>query len=226
MARKYLLEIHPQTHEGWPDSLLPPFADWGEFETDADRLRKDPESIRVVFFAGGTDVSPSLYGEQRSSKTEEPDVDRDRIESELFQLAFKANLPMIGICRGSQFLCAMAGGKIGQHVEGHGLEREQTHPVRAIDVDGRTIEFASSSRHHQIQLPPSSAEVLAWAAPRLTDASYLDGNDQSVPLPQDYEAAFHPGIRAIGFQWHPEWMDIDHPCVAYTKRISIDRLKL
>src|SRR5262245_24070299 len=124
MAGKYLLEINQQLHNGAPDSVVTPFLDWGVLETDIDRLRKDPASIRIVFFCGGADVSPSLYGERPASRTLGVEVARDQQERELFLRARAANLPMIGICRGAQFLCVMAGGRLCQHLDGHCLGRD------------------------------------------------------------------------------------------------------
>jgi gamma-glutamyl-gamma-aminobutyrate hydrolase PuuD len=180
MAGKYLLEINQQRHEGAPDSVVTPFLDWGVLDTDTERLRRDPASIRVVFFSGGADVSPALYGERPGSRTREVDAARDQEEQELFHLARAANLPLIGICRGAQFLCVMAGGWLCQHLEGHGLGRQQTHGLRALDLKGSVCELECSSTHHQMQLPPARAEVLAWAEPRLAGGRYLNGDDQRI----------------------------------------------
>jgi putative glutamine amidotransferase len=226
MSRKYVLEINQQRHQGAPDSVVTPFLDWGTLETDADRLRRNPESIRVVFFSGGADVSPSLYGERPGHKTLEVDAARDQEERELFRLARAANLPMIGICRGAQFLCVMAGGRLCQHLEGHSLERDQTHALRALDLDGAIRDLECSSTHHQMQLPPAGAEVLAWAEPRLAGGRYLDGNDEPITPDLEFEAVYYPQARSLGIQWHPEWMVADHPCVAYTRRIAAVRLGL
>jgi gamma-glutamyl-gamma-aminobutyrate hydrolase PuuD len=226
MAGKYLLEINQQRHNGAPDSVVTPFLDWGTLETDTDRLRQGPASIRVVFFSGGADVSPSLYGERPASRTLEVDVARDQQERELFRLARAANLPMIGICRGAQFLCVMAGGRLCQHLEGHRLGRDQTHALRALDLDGAVRDLECSSTHHQMQLPPAEAEVLAWAEPRLAGGYYLNGDDQLIAPAVEYEAVYYPQARSLGFQWHPEWMSANHPCVAYTRRIAADRLGL
>lgn len=226
MTCKYLLEINQQIDNGAPDSVVAPFLEWGVLDTDADRLRKEPASIRAVFFTGGSDVSPLLYGERAGSRTRGVDASRDEQERELFRIARAANIPMIGICRGSQFLCVMAGGKLGQHIEGHSLKRDATHRIRALDVDGKTLELECSSMHHQIQLPPAGAEILAWADPRLAGGRYLNGDDQPMPLETEYEAVYYPHLRALAITWHPEWMPAAHPCVAYTKRIAQDRLSL
>jgi putative glutamine amidotransferase len=226
MAGKYLLEINQQLDNGAPDSVVTPFLDWGVLETDADRLRKDPASIRVVFFSGGSDVSPFFYGERPARQTVEVDAARDEQERELFHLARVANLPMIGICRGAQFLCVMAGGRLCQHVEGHYLPRDRTHGIRAFDITGELLDLECSSVHHQMQLPAAGAEILAWAEPRLAGGRYFNGDDQPLWPEREYEAVYYPQVRSLGIQWHPEWMSPSHPCVAYTRRVAVDRLGL
>src|SRR5262245_793233 len=141
MSGKYLLEINQQLHHGAPDSVVTPFLDWGVLETDTDRLRRDPASIRVVFFAGGADVSPSFYDERPGSRTRGVDAARDEQERDLFRLARAANLPMIGICRGAQFLCVMAGGRLCQHLDGHGLGRDRAHGIRARNPNGEVRDL-------------------------------------------------------------------------------------
>jgi gamma-glutamyl-gamma-aminobutyrate hydrolase PuuD len=226
MAGKYQLEINQQLHGGVPDSVATPFLDWGVLETDTERLRKDPASIRVVFFSGGADVSPALYGERPASRTLGVDHARDEQERELFRLARTANLPKIGICRGAQFLCVMAGGRLCQHLDGHGLGRDQTHGLRALEPDGEVRDLECSSTHHQMQLPPPGAEVLAWAEPRLAGGRYFNGDDHLIVLAVEYEAVYYRQTRSLGFQWHPEWVDPDHACVAYARRLAADRLGL
>lgn len=226
MGGKYLLEISQQLDNGEPDSVVTPFLEYGTLETDPDRLRRDPASIRAVFFSGGADVSPSYYGERSSRHTMEVDAARDADERELFYLARTANIPMVGICRGAQFLCVMAGGRLCQHLEGHRLERDGAHAIRARDIDEHLIGLECTSVHHQMQMPPARAVVLAWAEPRLSVGSYLDGNDQPISPEMEYEAVYYTEIHALGIQWHPEWMVASHPCVAYTTRVAASRLGL
>ena len=51
-------------------------------------------------------------------------------------------ISIIGVCRGAQFLCAFAGGKLIQHMTGHHGDHSIT------TVDGRV--YQSSSDHHQL----------------------------------------------------------------------------
>src|SRR5438067_2150266 len=70
---------------------------------------------------GGADISPSIYGEPVGPRTgagHEPSF-RDRTEMAAVDAAIKVGIPLIGVCRGAQLMCAMSGGKLVQDVQGH-----------------------------------------------------------------------------------------------------------
>ena len=62
-----------------------------------------------LLFTGGQDVSPALYGETPKGTCGEICSARDRMEQVLLHLALERDLPVLGICRGIQFLNAALG---------------------------------------------------------------------------------------------------------------------
>lgn len=110
-----------------------------------------------VVFTGGEDVTPSYYNEPRHPKTH-CNPRRDDKEVDEFIRGRDLGKKMVGICRGSQLLCAMSGGKLVQDQEiqpyYHQMETE----------DGKTILV--SSTHHQAQWPWNlmlgDFELLGW----------------------------------------------------------------
>ena len=72
----------------------------------------------LVQFTGGSDISPSMYGEI-PLKTTFSNPDRDKFEAILFTITEGLEIPMAGICRGGQFLNVMCDGELWQHVDGH-----------------------------------------------------------------------------------------------------------
>lgn len=183
----------------YDQSYYTPFAKFGECVSDPTILDKDPKSVALVVFTGGEDVDPKVYGEARNPKTY-CNPHRDAEEMAIFKRARELNIPIVGICRGSQFLCAMAGGKLVQHLVGH----SQYHNVRTDD--GRLIMV--SSTHHQMQLPPKDAIPLAWAEPRLSKV-YEGPAGVNYEPELEYDCVYYPNINAIGMQYHPEYMDSD-----------------
>jgi putative glutamine amidotransferase len=201
---KFVLEITPQDCY-WP------FKQWGRHTTNYDILWSDAaKDVSLLVFTGGTDVDPALYGEKMGSRTGHPDKYRDKHESACFKRAVELGIPMVGICRGSQFVCVMSGGKLVQDVTKHG----GYHGLRTHD--GNLIEC--NSTHHQMQLPPEGARILALAEPKLS-THYWNGDDQEIEVPGDVEVVFYPNTKSIGIQYHPEWLEKDHPCVEYARRV-------
>lgn len=188
---KYVLVI------GEGRSYYDPFRRFGVYSSDQN-LFAHPEHIALVLFTGGADISASLYCEREARRTS-TFVRRDIFELVAFRRANKLGLPIAGVCRGAQFLCAMAGGKLIQHVTGH---EGWNHRCRTWD--DRTLDM--SSTHHQMMLPPESAMILAWADPSLS-REYIGGEDIELEEPErEVEVAYFPNINAVGMQYHPECM--------------------
>lgn len=160
------------------------------------------EEADVIIFGGGSDVDPKNYGENKNPRTYSSPK-RDESEKKDFQKALQLGIPMYGICRGIQFLCAMAGGKLIQHVNNHG---GSNHPISTFDE----LNIIANSLHHQMVNPYSlkngDYRILAWAPNRLSD-TYLGPTDKSITLPWDFkeiESVYFPKIKAMGVQYHPE----------------------
>ncbi|MDE3022861.1 MAG: gamma-glutamyl-gamma-aminobutyrate hydrolase family protein [Pseudomonadota bacterium] len=164
------------------------------------------EKYAAVVLWGGEDISPSLYGQRpgRYTGAKEGLSARDRYENEICQRAMEKGIPLIGVCRGAQLLCALAGGSLFQHVKGHGYGG--MHYMHT--TDDRVI--LSNSLHHQMMNPKGvQHELLAWVEPDSDRAAYYEQDD----LPVDAEIApllepevvYFPTIRGLAIQGHPEF---------------------
>lgn len=183
-----------------------PFDEMGLFNafettTDPDDLEED--SALVVW--GGSDISPSLYDRPNSGHTHADDRPsrRDAIEWALMQRAKEMRLPIIGICRGAQMLCALAGGFLVQDVTGHG----NTHEVETDE--GLVIPV--SSLHHQMMYPfEVEHKMIAWSK-RKRSIHYADVGRYIPPndVPVEPELVYFPQEKGIAIQWHPEFMKLD-----------------
>jgi hypothetical protein len=71
------------------------------------------EEADLVVFGGGSDIEPLLYGE--SNENAHPTVhfnpERDAADIKVYLQARNQGTPMMGVCRGAQFLHVMNGGK-------------------------------------------------------------------------------------------------------------------
>lgn len=182
-----------------------------------------PEEADAIQFTGGADVDPMLYGEPKHPSTG-CNAMRDSGEANLFN-KFDGEKVMLGICRGSQFLCVMSGGRLWQHVDNHGVM--DTHGC--IDLDTAEI-IQVSSTHHQMMDPSEvdTAQVLAVAG-RTTRKEDGWGNSLAQNLEdemRDIEAVFFPETQALCYQPHPEFFKPDHPCQKFYFDLIKRHLKL
>lgn len=153
-----------------------------------------------LLLGGGTDVDPSLYGEELRKESQEPDRRRDRMERHLLREALRRDLPVLGICRGLQFFTVYHGGALYQHLERHAAHRVRTAdpslPVHDVIVQPGTRlaailgagRWPVNSRHHQ-----GAARVPGRL---LISARALDGLVEAV---ERRDKRF-----ALAVQWHPE----------------------
>ncbi len=179
----------------------------------AEKLCRNADDVRgcdALVIWGGADISPTIYNEPVGPRTgaSEKLSHRDAVEVAACEAAIAAGIPIIGVCRGAQLLCALAGGKLVQDVQNHGW----THNVTTDD--GRSI--STSSMHHQMMYPwDVEHELIAWAETPLSktyegvDASrmYNRGPNYAHDVAAEPEIVWFPKIKGLAIQGHPEFMD-------------------
>ena len=160
---------------------------------------KDLKRGDILVSWGGADISPSLYNKYVGARTGARSYPshRDKIEWELMRRAVELEVPIIGVCRGGQMLCALAGGFLIQHVEGHFGEH------RATTKEG--FEITVNSIHHQMMYPFEVDHELLASVPTPLSSIHLDV-DTNVPLDLEPEYVYFNKIKGFAIQWHPEMM--------------------
>jgi len=181
---------------GRPDEL--------ELVTASDSGRIRAEGLDGILFAGGEDVDPAWYGEDKRYDNVRVNRARDEFERELLDRALDRRLPILGICRGSQVINVKFGGTLFQDLAGDaipefqhqqtGSRSETTHRVTLTDPDSRlALAFQGScpvnSLHHQA--------IKRLGRGLKVSARSEDGFIEAVESADDY-----PFLLAV--QWHPE----------------------
>ena len=172
---------------------------------DAEEISAEAERLDGFVFTGGSDITPSLYGEENHGSIS-PDTERDMFEFSLMKEALPKNKPMLGICRGCQLMNVVLGGTIYQHLpdvhpewslherpdvmKGYVHEADVVLP-EALSLD-KKITVKVNSMHHQ---------AIDKLAPSLTAAAYSGGLTEAVAL------LSHKYF--VGVQWHPECLSED-----------------
>lgn len=176
---------------------------------------KNLDEAEVVVFTGGEDVNPELYGEGPLIKTHFNRL-RDDKEKVIYHLALERGLPMVGICRGGQFLNVMNGGKMWQHVNNHThnhLARIEIPPYQGKNNRRRTIEVTST--HHQMMIPAPDAFVLMTASEATEKNSQAFAKVGKADDDPDTEVVFYDETNCLCFQPHPEFGSCPPECVDF-----------
>jgi len=190
-----------------------PFANFAERVVRADGPEDIQDKDSMLILWGGTDINPKLYGHEESKYTYAGAPRRDLVEWKLLHKAVALGIPIIGICRGAQMLCAAAGGFLLQDVPNHA---GYGHMVTTKD----NTEFYTNTIHHQMMcgLEKTDHELVAWTTPKDPNKHYTYQKDQRYILPEGFvepEFVFFKKIKGYAIQWHPEAMDLDSPATKY-----------
>ncbi len=167
-------------------------------------------NIDGILLAGGHDIDPTHYGEEKKEYTCNIDSARDVLEIMLVEIARERGIPILGICRGMQVMNVAFGGSLYQDVYlemtkgmvhdfhngkgGRPLARNAiAHDVTISEGTLLSLIAGSSSipvnsLHHQgIKKVGAGLRVSATAPDGLIEAVEIGG---------------HP--FGLGVEWHPE----------------------
>ena len=171
------------------------------------------DRIDGLLLSGGADIEPTLYGDVVKGFCGPIQVRRDAQEMVLLKSAFAKKMPILGICRGLQFMNVGFGGTMYQDLPTekgiyHSINvAERNHPIHTVKFSGGMIrdimgvdELGTNSYHHQ--------GLKDIAANGTVTGMTADGNVEVVEF-----SGGHP--FTLGVQWHPEMM-YDSP---YTKKL-------
>ena len=158
-------------------------------------MKEGPRTEHIYMSPGGGDIDPTLYGEEDvGSHFIIPDVDHR--EFRLIQVLLERKLPLLGICRGHQLICAAAGGKLIQDLVLDGYMHHAHGPVFLTqnsllkEVTGvKGNKLLANSLHHQAVHPEHIPE--GWCVSAWSDDGVIEG-------------IAHPDLPVISVQWHPE----------------------
>lgn len=200
----------PETCPQWPT------------EDDARKLfdPANPAVRRVdeldgLLLTGGGDIDPMLYREEIDG-SDEPNWPRDHLEMAQFRRARARGMPILGICRGIQFLNVAMGGGLIQHLASSDSHRDRSwkeprgHLVQ-IDGDSALARILSGEPAQGLVVGVNSYHHQALSTTRLAPGLVATGRSL---LPEDeavgvVEAVETTGTRTgqefiLGVQWHPE----------------------
>lgn len=181
--------------------IIPPFE-------QTDNLKDVLDRIDGLIFSGGGDINPLLLNEQPVKELHSVCHVRDVQELLLARLAADRQIPMLGICKGIQIICAALGGELYQDIYTqmqestrikHSQELDRKYPSHTVNIaKGSTLHtlfraetIAVNSFHHQaVKTPPPGFRVSAMSK---------DGVIEAI------ESSEYKSV--VGVQWHPECLE-------------------
>ncbi len=182
--------------------LLPPTDDEGVLLAYIDQLDG-------LLLTGGGDCDPQWVGETPTEYITGVCAVRDAMELTLARLAYRRQLPLLGICRGMQMMVLALGGHVSQDISldcRRHNDRDVAHSQpQARDIATHTVTLAAGSTlfgiFHQATLAVNTFHH--QTADRLPEvlratAEAEDGVIEAV------ESAAQKAF--LGVQWHPEWL--------------------
>ncbi|MFQ5902928.1 MAG: gamma-glutamyl-gamma-aminobutyrate hydrolase family protein [Candidatus Binatia bacterium] len=169
-------------------------------------IRETLEHLDGILLSGGNfDIHPKLYGEETIEALGEVKEKRTQFELELISLALKRDLPLLGVCGGTQAINVALGGSLYQdiasqipdaieHQQGT-LKEQGGHQIKIHDgtklkqiLGQDTIEV--NTTHHQA--------VKKLGRGLIVNATTEDGIIEGI------ESKGHSFV--LGVQWHPEFL--------------------
>lgn len=152
--------------------------------------------VDKLIIAGGQNVDPSFYGEEKTIESDDYLYKRDIFELALIKEARKQQKPIFTVCRGTQLYNVALGGTLNQAVDNHWQGISGRYETQKIITKENTIlhnlfgaEANVNSFHRQsIKDLADILEVIAY-----------DPKDNIIEAVQTTD-----GSRYLGVQWHPE----------------------
>jgi putative glutamine amidotransferase len=169
-------------------------------DEDADRI---VDTCDGFLFTGGQDVAPEFYGMKDATGTVVPSPERDKLESLLLTKALQADKPILGICRGLQFINAFLGGTLWQDLPSQ-------HPSDIVHRQGKPYGVPT----HKVSLSGDLRTLLGkdtLEVNTLHHQAIKDLGKDLIPMAESpdglIEAVKMLGKRFVcAVQWHPEYM--------------------
>lgn len=172
------------------------------------------EYLKIVdglCFSGGDDICPLVYGEDPINEVKEINHLRDEFEIKLFQKAAAKDMPILGICRGSQIINVSSGGSLYQDIN---IQKEGT--------SGHMPKFVSAGfAHHRVEIMKDSILYKLLQTEEIPVNSFHHQAVKDIARGYKVAALSKDGtIEAIesvnhtfilGVQWHPELLYERYP---------------
>lgn len=176
-------------------------------------LRNNVEDIYTcdgLVLTGGVDVIPSLYGgaENYPHQPHEFLPERDAFEKRIYEYSQQQQLPVLGICRGLQYINILEGGKVYEDI-GEAAnkvhKKDTSDKIHGVNIRKNSLLYTITgqekgqvnSAHHQGIHPANLGNNIMVSATSDTSDEIIEGIE--------FKDKTGKGFM-LCVQWHPERM--------------------
>lgn len=157
-------------------------------------------AFAAIVISGGSDISPEHYDGDIEAPVKN-DPERDELEMRWIAHAMKAEIPLLGICRGAQLINVVRGGNLYQDIRAlrsRTYNRPGLLPTKQVFIEpdsmlattvGKTKLRVNSLHHQAVHNTGAGLAIIA---------KDLDGIPQAIECQQVG--------TILGVQWHPEYL--------------------
>lgn len=174
------------------------------FTSDEEEIRQLMSMCDGFLLTGGHDVSPWIYGEKPLEGLIDSCEKRDRMELIVLREAIADDRPLLGICRGIQFINAALGGTLYQDLPSQHPSDIDHHQSPPYDVPAHNVKIRKDSPLFGI-LETETLPVNSYHHQAVRDLA--DGLSVMAQAEDGIvEAVYRPQSSFLwAVQWHPEF---------------------
>ncbi len=150
-------------------------------------------SIDGIILSGGDDIELSYFSDVKNNNIK---FSREIIESRLLEYAILHKIPVLGVCRGLQFINLYFGGKINSDIKLNAIDKHDEGNRHKISLFGDAKKLLTgnmdcyvNSYHNQGVFKNDLPATLEFFAS--TDDGVVEG-------------LYHPNLPIAAIQYHPE----------------------
>lgn len=162
--------------------------------------------------AGGQDINPEIYNENKSTHCGDVNIARDTMEKALLNEILNVDKAILAICRGFQLLNSYLGGSLYQDIKidrnnnkdsVHRQEKPYNKPTHKVMIKKHSLLF-DIMKKEEIMVNSMHHQAIKKVSPKVSDAAISeDGVIESIYMK---DRRF-----VLGIQWHPEHLYKDYP---------------
>ena len=162
--------------------------------------------LDALVLEGGSDVSPTSYGEAPIDERWRGDRIRDDYERALLAAFAERGKPVLGVCRGMQLMNVAFGGTLLQDIDTQRPGGVRHRDAGTYDRNVHAVEFEPQTRLAQIFAGQRSATINSVHHQGIKDLAPGFVVEARCPADGMIEAIRRPnGSYMAAVQWHPEF---------------------